>query len=66
MTDYEVSQRLGYDPCVCGKIDGTWHPECYRGLNKEQIEAGYRRAYAAARRHLKLKSARPANPPTGS
>lgn len=57
MTDYEVSQRLCYDPCVCGKIDGTWHPECYRGKTAEQIAAGYKRAFAAARRHLKAKAA---------
>ncbi len=53
MTDHEVEQRLGYTPCVCAKIDGTWHPECYRGKTKEQIAAGYERAFAAARRHLK-------------
>lgn len=53
MSDYEVDMRLGYSPCVCGVIDGTWHPECYKGKTKEQIAAGYKRAYAAARRHLK-------------
>jgi len=56
MTDYEVAQRLGYDLCVCGKIDGTWHPECYRGKTQWQIAAGYRQAFAAARRHLKGKT----------
>jgi hypothetical protein len=59
MTDYEVSQRLGYDPCVCGKIDGTWHPECYRGKKAAQIAAGYKRAFAAARLHLKAKEHEP-------
>lgn len=53
MTDYEVEQRLGYTPCVCGKLDGTWHPGCYAGKTREQIAAGYKRAFAAARRHLK-------------
>lgn len=53
MTEHEVERRLGYTPCVCGKIDGTWHPECYRGKTSEQITAGYRLAFAAARRHLK-------------
>ena len=64
MTDYEVAQRLGYDPCVCGKIDGTWHARCYQGKTKEQIAAGYKRAFAAARRHLKrqiLASPKPHN-----
>jgi hypothetical protein len=65
MTDYEVAQRLGYDPCVCGKIDGTWHPECYRGKTPEQIAAGYKRAFAAARRHLKAKAATDSKPGTG-
>lgn len=53
MTDHEVERALGYTPCVCGKIDGTWHPECYRVRTKEQIESDYKRAFAAARRHLK-------------
>ena len=57
MTDYEVEQRLGYDPCVCGKIDGTWHPRCYVGKTRDQIAAGYKRAFAAARRHLKAQAA---------
>lgn len=57
MTDYEVEQRLGYTPCVCAKIDGTWHPRCYAGKTREQIAAGYKRAFAAARRHLKDKAA---------
>jgi hypothetical protein len=57
MTDYEVDMRLGYSPCVCGKIDGTWHPECYRGKTPEQIADGLDRAYAAARRHLKKQAA---------
>lgn len=53
MTDHEVERALGYTPCVCAKIDGTWHPECYRGKTKDEIDAGYKRAFAAARRHLK-------------
>lgn len=57
MTDYEVEQRLGYTPCVCAKIDGTWHPKCYAGKTREQIAAGYKRAFAAARRNLKAKAA---------
>ena len=54
MTDSEVERRLGYTPCVCGKIDGTWHPQCYSGKTAEQIAAGLKLAFAAARRHLKL------------
>lgn len=53
MTDHEVERALGYTPCMCAKIDGTWHPACYRGKTDEQIAAGYKRAFAAARRHLK-------------
>lgn len=55
MTDHEVERALGYTPCVCGKIDGTWHHECYRGKTKAQLEAGYKRAFANARKHLKSK-----------
>lgn len=57
MSDYEVERALGYTPCVCGKIDGTWHSECYLGKTTGQIAAGYKRAFAAARRHLKNKAA---------
>lgn len=57
MTDHEVERALGYTPCVCAKIDGTWHPECYRGKTKAELAAGYRRAFAAARRHLKANPA---------
>lgn len=53
MTDYEVERALGYTPCVCGVIDGTWHQKCYQGKTKEQITAGYKRAFANARKHLK-------------
>ena len=55
MTDHEVERALGYTPCVCGRIDGTWHHECYRGKTPEEIKAGYKRAFANARAHLKLK-----------
>lgn len=57
MTDHEVERLLGYTPCVCGRINGTWHPECYQGKTQDQIKAGYRRAFAAARRHLKQRAA---------
>ncbi|GMV76476.1 MAG: hypothetical protein AMXMBFR78_34250 [Rubrivivax sp.] len=57
MTDHEVERALGYTPCVCGLLDGTWHPKCYRGKTDEQIAAGYKRAFAAARRHLKKQAA---------
>jgi len=53
MNDTEVERALGYTPCVCGNLDGTWHSECYRGKSQEQIAAGYKRAFTAARRHLK-------------
>lgn len=53
MTDHEVERSLGYTPCVCGVLDGTWHPKCYRGKTDEQIAAGYKRAFDKARRKLK-------------
>lgn len=56
MTDYEVEQALGYTPCVCGVIDGTWHPACYLSKTPRQIEAGYKRAFVNARQHLKRKN----------
>jgi hypothetical protein len=54
VTEYEVEMRLGYTPCICGVIDGTWHPECYK-VNRTgaEREAAHKRAFAAARRHLK-------------
>lgn len=57
MTEREVERALGYTPCVCAKLDGTWHPACYRGLTDAQIAAANKRAFAAARRHLKTQAA---------
>lgn len=57
MTDHEVERTLGYTPCVCAVLDGAWHRQCYRDKTAEQIEAGYKRAFAAARRHLKKQAA---------
>lgn len=57
MTDHEVERVLGYTPCVCGVLDGTWHSKCYQGKTQGQITAGYRRSFAAARRLLKAKAA---------
>jgi len=53
MTDGDVERALGYTPCVCGVIDGTWHSKCYRDKTQEQISAGYKLAFAKARRYLK-------------
>jgi hypothetical protein len=53
MTDYEVERALGYTPCACGVIDGTWHPECYKGKTRKELAEGHRRAMLNARRHLK-------------
>lgn len=58
MKDQELERALGYTPCVCAKIDGTWHAACYLGLSQEQLAAGYKRAFAAARRHLKKQAAK--------
>jgi hypothetical protein len=53
MTDSEVERYLGCTPCVCGRLDGTWHRECYLGKTNEQLEAGRKRVFAAARKHIK-------------
>jgi hypothetical protein len=52
MTEAEIDRALGGTPCVCGDLT-TWHRECYACKTPEQIKAGYVRAYAKARRHLK-------------
>lgn len=62
LSDHEVERALGYTPCVCGVIDGTWHDRCYRGKTKAQIAAGYKLAFAAARRYLQAKAARAQSP----
>ena len=53
MTDYEIERALGYTPCVCGVLDGTWHPACYRGKSSDQILAARKCAISKARGHLK-------------
>lgn len=45
--------RLGYTPCICGVLDGTWHPKCYIGKTKEQAKDAGKRAFRIARAHLK-------------
>lgn len=57
MTDTEVERALGYTPCICGVIDGTWHDECYRiKRTKVQMKAAYKAAFENARAHLKSKA----------
>ena len=58
MTDHEVERVLGYTPCVCGVLDGTWHKRCYRGKTPPQLAAGYKSAFVKARAHLKDERAR--------
>ncbi len=53
MTDHEVERALGYTPCVCGLLTGTWHSMCYVGKTDAQIQSGMTRAFAAARRQLR-------------
>lgn len=53
---YAIDQALGQTPCLCGAID-TWHPGCYAGKSTEEIEAGYVKAYAQARKHLREQAA---------
>ena len=57
MTDHEVERALGYTPCVCGVLDGTWHSECYRGKTKTQLAAGHKAALLKAKEHLKDRAA---------
>ena len=57
LSDHEVERILGYTPCVCGVLDGTWHDECYRGKNKAQLAAGHKSAMLKARVHLKTMAA---------
>lgn len=52
LTDHEVEMRLGYTPCVCGVIDGTWHPKCYKNKTSAEIKTAYKRAFNIARKHL--------------
>ena len=49
LSDTEIERRLGYTPCVCGNLDGTWHPECYRGRSRQQINNATKQAIQKAR-----------------
>jgi len=53
LSDREVERMLGYTPCVCGVLDGTWHSKCYRGKTQAQLDAGSKTAFRKARTHLK-------------
>jgi hypothetical protein len=53
MTDTEVERALGYTPCICGVLNGTWHSKCYEGKTSKEIRVGYKNAFANARKHLK-------------
>lgn len=53
---WAIDQALGQTPCLCGAVD-TWHPSCYHGKSNEEIEAGYVKAYAKARKHLRDQAA---------
>jgi hypothetical protein len=57
LSDHEVERKLGYTPCVCGVLDGTWHPQCYTGKTQAQIKAGYKSAFLKARAYLKSMAA---------
>ena len=53
MTEHEVERALGYTPCICGVIDGTWHGQCYLlPRTPAERKAAYKRAFDNARRHL--------------
>ena len=57
MNYHEVDMALGYTPCMCGVINGTWHAECakIRRTPSEKKEA-YKKAYDNARKYLKRKA----------
>ena len=54
MNYHEIDMALGYTPCMCGVIDGTWHIKCVKVKRtpSERIEA-----YENARKHLKREAA---------
>ena len=52
LSDHEVERALGYSPCVCGVLDGTWHSACYKGKTKAQIQAAYKPNMLKARQFL--------------
>lgn len=56
LTDYEVVQILGCDPCICGDLT-TWHPQCYAGKTDAEIQSAARAAMRRARRAIKRKAA---------
>lgn len=56
MNELEIERALGYTPCVCGVIDGTWHPRCYVGKTPSEIADAYKQAFAKARTYPKNKA----------
>lgn len=56
MKDLEVQRALGYTPCVCGDLTGSWHPKCYVKLSRADVEGGMSTAIAKARRVLKRRA----------
>lgn len=57
LSDSEVERALGYTPCVCGVLDGTWHNKCSAGKTSAQLKAGHKSAMLKAREHLKTLAA---------
>jgi hypothetical protein len=57
MNAHKMDRALGYTPCVCGVIDGTWHPECYAGKSDDDLHAGLARARRKARVMLETQAA---------
>lgn len=57
MTDHEVERRLGYTPCICGVLDGSWHSACYKGKTQAQVSAAYKVAFKKAKVHLQTRQA---------
>lgn len=58
LTDHEVERALGYTPCICGVIDGTWHDQCYRvKRNAAQKASAHKAAMKNARAHVERLSA---------
>jgi hypothetical protein len=55
MTRFEVDKACCQTPCLCGDIE-TWHPECYEGKTKVQIEKSTEQSYKIARCKLRKRA----------
>lgn len=52
MKERQIDEIFGQTPCLCGNVE-TWHPECYKGKSKAQVEASYKAVYLMLRAYLR-------------